>query len=520
MDLAAILACYALLLLLSVHGLHRALLVVRLLRHRPVDGGVGRAGPRPAPPPAAELPVVTVQLPLYDELYVVDRLLEAAAALRWPREKLEIQVLDDSQDETVEAVRRKVAELRARGFDARQVRRRTREGFKAGALAFGLAGGDGEPPARGRFVAIFDADFVPRPDFLERTVPVLMADDGLALVQARWDHLNRDHSLLTRVQAVFLDAHFAVEHEARQRAGRFLNFNGTAGVWRREAIERAGGWSHDTLTEDLDLSFRAQMAGMRFHYLNDLGVPSELPVEMNAFKGQQHRWAKGAIETSLKLLPTLLRRRDLPLGVRLEGAFHLTCNLAYPLMGLVSLLALPVALAVERGATEVPAALDGYLLGLGILPVLVFFLVGQLRVGRRLLPSLLLLPASLAIGVGLCVNNTRAVLEAAAGRRSPFVRTPKYRVDARGDTWLGKKYRAARDLAPLLELALGLGSGAASWLCLRNGILGLGLLDALFASGYLYVGLHSTMPAAMERLRHRLDRLLPARLGGARPVSP
>ena len=507
MDWIAIIAYYSLLLLLSAHGLHRALLVVRLLRGEKQD-------PAQAPSEDLEdqdlgdrnladskLPAVTVQLPIYNELYVVDSLLEAAAALDWPRDRLEIQVLDDSTDETLVALHRKVQELQERGVDIRQICRPDRKGFKAGALAFGLHGDESCEAARGEYVAVFDADFLPTKDFLQRTIPPLMADPGLALVQARWDHLNRDHSLLTRVQALFLDAHFAVEHEARQRAGHFLNFNGTAGVWRLSAIAEAGGWSHDTLTEDLDLSFRAQMKGLRFRYLHDLGVPSELPVEMNAFKGQQHRWAKGAIETSLKLLPSLWRNRNLSLSTRLEGTFHLTCNLAYPVMGLVTVLALPMALALAQRGDEIPAWLDRYLLGFGILPILVYFLVGQLRVGQGFWKSLLLLPFSIALGAGLCVNNTRAVLEALLGHKSAFVRTPKYRVGSEKESWLGKKYLARGGLWPVLELSLGVSCAFAAVLCLQTGFYGLAFLDSLFALGYLQVGLASLMPRTCERLR-------------------
>ena len=506
MDWIAIIAYYSLLILLSAHGLHRALLVVRLLRSRKTNRNrIAADESSGAKPESREWPVVTVQLPIYNELYVVDALLEAAGSLDWPRDRLEIQVLDDSSDETLVAVHRKVEELRERGVDIRQVCRPGRQGFKAGALAYGLRGDEQNPAARGEYVAIFDADFLPTPDFLRRTIPELQSDPDLAVVQARWDHLNRNHSLLTRVQALFLDAHFGVEHEARQHAGHFLNFNGTAGVWRRSAIDQAGGWSHDTLTEDLDLSFRAQMQGLRFRYMHDLGVPSELPVEMNAFKGQQHRWAKGAIETAQKLLPSLWRNRSLGIATRLEGTFHLTCNLAYPVMGLVTVLALPVAMALSKHSEEIPRYLDVYLLGLGILPILIYFLAGQMRVGQGFFRSLWLLPFSIALGAGLCVNNSRAVFEALLGRKSAFVRTPKYRVGTRKETWLGKKYLAAGGLWPALELLLGLSCATASAVCLQSGFLGLAALDLLFALGYLQVGLASMLPRTWERLRFRLD---------------
>jgi hypothetical protein len=269
---------------LALYGIHRSWLVVTYLRHR---------RDRPAlPAPPAEWPVVTVQLPLYNEMYVATRLLDAVCRLSYPRDRLEIQVLDDSTDETSELVAAEVARWRERGVDVRHVRRGDRAGFKAGALDAGLA------CARGELLAVFDADFVPGPDFLEKTVPYFtdpadpQGGSRLGMVQARWEHINRGYSLLTRIQAILLDGHFVIEHTARNRSGRFFNFNGTAGIWRRQAIEDAGGWQHDTLTEDLDLSYRAQLAGWRFVYLPEVTVPSELPVDVRGFKSQQHRWAK------------------------------------------------------------------------------------------------------------------------------------------------------------------------------------------------------------------------------------
>lgn len=503
MDRLPIFLYYALFLLLSAHGLHRALLVWR----------VSRKGKRdltglhdPLERSDWELPVVTVQLPLYNEVYVAERLIRHSAALDWPCDKLEIQVLDDSTDDTCSKVAQVVRELAQAGHWISHIRRADRKGFKAGALAYGLRGGPEHSAAKGEFVAIFDADFIPPREFLRKTIPALVRDEQLAVVQARWDHSNRNHSLLTRLQAIFLDAHFAIEHEARQRAGHFLNFNGTAGVWRRSAIDKAGGWSHDTLTEDLDLSFRAQMAGMTFVYMHELGVPSELPVEMNAFKTQQHRWAKGSIETAIKLLPSLWQRKDIPLSTRLEGTFHLLNNFAYVIMTCVTVLALPVAVATSRNPA-ITLWLDRYLLGFGILPVLLYFLYGQLRVGQGFWKSLFLMPATLALGVGLSVNNCRAVLEALVGYRTAFIRTPKYHVDSKLDTWLGKRYLASAGLIPLIELTLGLCSALACILTIQNRCYGLSVFMAIFSWGYLYVGLASLMPSGMEKLRHRLARL-------------
>lgn len=498
---------YALFLLLSGYGLHRALLLLRLAKNRP------QRKVRPLPEDPECFPIVTVQLPIFNELYVAERLVRAVAGLDWPRNRLEIQILDDSTDETGSALAALARELRREGFMIRHRRRTDREGFKAGALEAGLRdGGDSCPPEdrsppRGDFLAIFDADFLPGPAFLRRTIPLLLADEGLGLVQARWEHLNRDHSLLTRLQAVFLDAHFAVEHRARQNAGHFLNFNGTAGVWRRRAIEEAGGWSHETLTEDLDLSFRAQMKGWRFAYLHDLGVPSELPVEMNAFKVQQHRWAKGAIETARKLLPRLWTAGEIPLGTRIEGTVHLTNNLAYLIMAAVSFLTLPAALTRDSGGSAGFAWADRWLLGIGLLPVLLYFLAGQRLTGRPFLRSLALLPAAISLGIGLSVNNARAVLEGIFGRRSAFVRTPKYRIDGREDTWLGKRYLAGRSFLRWIEVCLGLEAGAAAAVAWHAGAYSMAGFFLLFTAGYLYVAVLSLWPDAGERLRRRLQTL-------------
>ncbi|HHI79628.1 MAG TPA: glycosyltransferase [Planctomycetes bacterium] len=493
---------YGLFAILSVYGMHRALLLLRLLRRRREAARVE------LPAEEARYPLVTVQLPVFNERYVATRLLDAVAAFDWPKERLEIQVLDDSTDETSGILAERCRELAAEGFEIRHLRRKNRKGYKAGALAEGLRGGEGEDgrmraPARGEFVAIFDADFLPQPDFLKRSLPYLLADEGLGLVQARWEHINRDHSLLTRLQAVFLDAHFAIEHQARERAGHFLNFNGTAGVWRRSAIEAAGGWSHDTLTEDLDLSFRVQMEGIRFHYLHDLGVPAELPAEMNGFKNQQHRWAKGSIEVARKLLLPLWRHPGVPLGAKLEGSMHLLNNLAYLVVAIASFLTLPVALARGSVHPDLTIWADRYLLGIGLLPVLSYFLIAQLLVGRRLLPSLLLLPAALALGIGLSINNAKAVLEGLLGHRTGFVRTPKYHIHAAQDSWIGKCYSARKSLGLWLEIFLGLEALAAFGVAAWNGCWSMGLFFLFFATGYLYTGLLSALPSLAERLRSK-----------------
>jgi cellulose synthase/poly-beta-1,6-N-acetylglucosamine synthase-like glycosyltransferase len=315
---------YLVLSVLAVYGLHRLVLLAVYFRTRK-HGAV-------RPPDPATWPRVTVQLPIFNERYVATRLIDAVCAFDYPRDRLEIQVLDDSTDDTTDRIARRVAHYRARGLDIHHLHRRRRTGYKAGALAAGCQ------QAQGELLAVFDADFVPPPEFLRETVPHF-ADPRLGVVQARWEHVNREYSLLTRAQAIFLDAHFLIEHVARNRAGHFFNFNGTAGIWRREAIVDAGGWHHDTLTEDLDLSYRAQLAGWRFLFLPEVTAPAELPVDVNAFKRQQFRWAKGSIQTARKLLGPVLRS-DLPWSTKVEATIHLTNNAAYLLMVLLSLLGL------------------------------------------------------------------------------------------------------------------------------------------------------------------------------------
>jgi hypothetical protein len=428
---------YLALAILAAFGAHRLVLVATVLRRS------HRAERLPEPP--AEWPRVTVQLPLYDERYVAGRLIDAVARLAYPRDRLEVQVLDDSTDDTSLLVADRVAAWRARGLDIHHVRRGGRDGFKAGALAFGLE------RAAGELVAIFDADFVPGPDFLLRTVPHF-GDPEVGMVQARWDHLNREGSALTRAQAVLLDGHFLVEQAARAAAGCCFNFNGTAGVWRRRAIDEAGGWSQDTLTEDLDLSYRAQLAGWRFCFLADLAVPGELPADVRAFKRQQARWAKGSIQTARKLLGRLLRA-PLPARVKLEAVVHLTANASYPLMVLLALLLFP-AMLLRRGADAGRwLALDLPLFLGATGAVVAFYVVSQALAGdwRR---GVRALPAVLGLGVGLAVNNARAVLEGLWADGGVFERTPKYRLEGAAGEWRSKRYRLQRGGACWVEGAL------------------------------------------------------------------
>jgi len=463
------------LVILAVYGWHRYYLVYIYMKNkdsRPVPLG-----------PMTELPMVTVQLPIYNEMYVADRLIDAVCAMDYPRELLEIQVLDDSTDETTGVAERAVRRNAARGIDITYLHRTDRTGYKAGALEAGLK------VAKGDFVAIFDADFIPTPDFLQRTVPFFV-DDKVALVQARWGHINQDYSLLTKVQAVLLDAHFVLEHGARNRAGHFFNFNGTAGIWRRTAIGDAGGWQHDTLTEDLDLSYRAQLRGWRFIFLPDLVAPAEVPVEMNSFKSQQHRWAKGSIQTCRKLLPTILRS-NLPLGVKAEAFFHLTANFNYPLMCVLSVLMAPaMVIRYNMGWYEM-LLIDVPLFLAATASVANFYMVSQRELHSDWLTRAKYLPFLMSVGIGLAVNNTKAVFEAVFNKQSEFARTPKYRIEGQSDEWIGKKYRQAFVVQPMIEMALGLYFTATVFYALANGIYGTLPFLLLFQIGFLYMGLTS-----------------------------
>jgi len=437
----------------------------------------------PAPAGMDRLPKVTVQLPIYNEMYVADRLIDAVCQLRYPRELLEIQVLDDSTDETQSVAERAVMRNALAGIDITYLHRTDRTGYKAGALDAAMK------VAKGDFIAIFDADFIPSTDFLEKTVPYF-GDDRIAMVQARWGHINQDYSLLTKIQSILLDAHFVLEHGARNRAGMFFNFNGTAGIWRRTAITDAGGWQHDTLTEDLDLSYRAQLRGWKFIFLPHLVAPAEVPVEMNSFKSQQHRWAKGSIQTCKKLLPQILRA-NIPLGVKAEAFFHLTANFNYPLMCVLSMLLGPsMAIRYNMGWYEM-LLIDAPLFFAATASVANFYIVCQRELHTDWVTRLKYLPFLMSIGIGLTVNNTRAVFEALFNQQSEFARTPKYRIEGRSDEWIGKKYRQSFLVQPMIELALGLYFTATVFYALANGIYATIPFLMLFQVGFLYMGLLS-----------------------------
>ncbi|MGH9349161.1 MAG: cellulose synthase family protein [Vicinamibacterales bacterium] len=471
-----ILASYFfILVILAAYGWHRYYLVYLYMKHkhrRWLPAGQ-----------FATLPPVTIQLPIYNEMYVADRLIDTVCAIDYPRELLEIQVLDDSTDETRSVAEQAVRRHAARGLDIKYLYRADRSGFKAGALEAGLR------TARGELIAIFDADFTPPADFLRRTVPYF-TDATIAMVQARWGHINQEYSLLTKIQSILLDGHFVLEHGSRNRGGLFFNFNGTAGIWRRTAIADAGGWQHDTLTEDLDLSYRAQLRGWQFVFLQDLVAPAEVPVEMNAFKSQQHRWAKGSIQTFRKLMPRILQS-DLPLRVKAEAFFHLSANFNYLLMCVLSVLMAPsMVIRYNMGWYEM-LLIDVPLFFAATASVANFYMVCQRELHDDWTTRLKYLPFLMSIGIGLTVNNTRAVLESLFDKQSEFARTPKYRIEAAEDEWIGKKYRQSFTVQPLIELGLGLYFTAMVFYALSNGIYGTLPFLVLFQIGFLYTGLLS-----------------------------
>ncbi len=427
-----ILAVYILaLLVLFAYGIHSLTMLYLYAKIQHVDP------PMPIGMDQANLPMVTVQLPLFNELYVSERLVDSVCALDWPRHLLEIQVLDDSTDETSALMRSVCERKQAEGFTISYIHRTDRSGFKAGALSAGTT------VAMGKYIAIFDADFLPESDFLRHSIPHLEADPGLGLVQGRWEHLNIDYSLLTRIQAIALDAHFVMEQQVRNRSDFFMNFNGTAGVWRRDCILDAGDWQSDTLTEDLDLSYRAQLRGWRFLYLNDLAVPAELPSEINGLKTQQYRWTKGAIETAKRHLPAIWRA-PLRLEVKLHATAHLTSNLVFPCILVVALLNVPILL-VKQSQPEF--AIYFQLMSLCVIASIasvLFYLNAQMAIRTDWRERIFFIPFSLAGMMGMAVNNTRGVLGALFNHRTPFVRTPKYNIRTTGDNWSGSRYGFTR----------------------------------------------------------------------------
>ncbi|MEM7578031.1 MAG: cellulose synthase family protein [Planctomycetota bacterium] len=467
------------LLILCLFGLHRYWMVLLFRRHRDDNA-----------PPArhyddSELPRVTVQLPMYNEGPVAQRIIDAACVLDYPADRLQIQVLDDSTDGTQRDTLRRVEHWQAQGVDIEHRHRVDRTGYKAGALA------EATPHATGELIAVFDADFVPPSTFLRETVHHF-TDDHLGMVQARWEHLNRDDSLLTRGQAMFLDAHFIIEHLARNRSGAWMHFNGTAGVWRKACIDAAGGWQHDTLTEDMDLSYRAQLAGWDFRFLPDVVCPAELPPEINAFKSQQHRWTKGSIQVAMKVLPTIFRAK-LPFKVKLEAAAHTLCPAAYVAVVLFTVLCYPAVYLNLRwtpGGSVWGLLIGVLLLTLGTISAAAFYVTSQRALQRSGWWALVQVPMLMSIAIGIALNNAIAVVEAVFRHESAFIRTPKYAAGSR--TRNKSKIQAIPSLKKWIvaaELGLGLLMIEAARLSLDHTTTMVTLpFLLLFASGYLYVG--------------------------------
>ena len=494
-DWAILVPYFGILAVLSIYGLHRFETIRTYFKHR--NNATGE-------PPVLfdQLPKVTVQLPLYNERYVLERLIDESVKIDYPPELLQIQVLDDSTDDSHDFAEAICQKYRSMGHDIQYLHRTNREGYKAGALQEGLK------TATGEFVAVFDADFIPPTDFLTRTIHHF-ADPKVGVVQTRWSYLNRDFNFLTQVEGLLLDGHFILEHGARSRAGYFFNFNGTAGILRRAMIDDAGGWQHDTLTEDSDLSYRAQVKGWRFVYIPGVDCPSELPVEIHGFQVQQFRWAKGLTQCAKKLLPDLLRAK-IPTRVKAEAIMHLTPNISYPLMMVISALMLPVMIVrFYMGAWEM-MLLDFPLIIASFWSLSAFYVIAQ----RELHPktwkrSILLLPMLMAVGVGLTLINTRAVLEALFGVKSGFVRTPKYAIEGTQQKRMAvKKYKRKSGWLPYFELACGTYFLYMCWFAISTFNYPTLPFLLLFVSGYYWAGLGTLYQEHQDRMRYnRATRL-------------
>jgi len=423
-------------------------------------------------------PKVTVQLPVFNERNVAARIINAAAALDYPRDLLEIQVLDDSTDETIQIVDNAIDKLKERGVNVSAVRRGNREGFKAGALEYGMSITDSD------FFAVFDADFVPGPDFLRKTVPAFFADEKIAFVQTRWGHLNRDESFLTRCQALGIDGHFLVEQPARAAAGLFMNFNGTAGVWRRKAVEEVGGWSNDTLTEDLDLSYRVQLGGWRPHYIEDVIAPAEIPVTITALKSQQFRWAKGSIQTAMIMLPRVWKG-PYSLLKKIEAFLHLTNYVVHPLMLTLAVLAFPI---LQFNLIRI----SPWVFMIAFIPLAAatfgpstMYTIATFRNGDSKKSSFVWLPLLVLYGTGIAVSNTIAVYEALIGKSSSFIRTPK-----KGD-YFQSGYRLGKNKIWAFEVILGLYSIGSILAGVTSGNYGIMPFLIIFSAGFLTVGIRT-----------------------------
>ncbi len=489
-DLAMMIPYFIVLFVLAVYGMHRYWLVYDYFTYAKNVPGT--------PPEVKAWPRVTIQLPIFNERYVIERLVEAISRFDYPRELLDVQVLDDSTDETQEVARNCVERHAAQGLPIVHIHRTNREGYKAGALENGLK------TAQGEFVAIFDADFIPEPDFLRRTIPYFMNPDGggkIGMVQTRWTYLNSDYSLLTNVETILLDGHFVVEHGARSRRGTFFNFNGTAGVWRRIAIDQAGGWEHDTLTEDTDLSYRAQLKGWKFLYLPHIECASELPVDMNGFKAQQARWAKGLMQTAKKILPKVFKS-DAPWHVKTEAFFHLTANISYPLMVLLSTMLLPAMIVRFYQGWFQMLVIDLPLFLASTCSISSFYLISQREIRPKTWKrTFLYMPFVMATGIGISVRNAQAVIEALIGKKSEFARTPKFNIEGKSGSFVKKSYRNKAGWMPYAEILLGLYFACTVVYAALNENYATIPFLLLFVWGYLYTGCMSLGQTYFAHLR-------------------
>lgn len=476
-------------LLLAVYAFNAWVLTALFLKNRRTTPPLERGEQR------ENLSSVTVQLPIFNELLVVERLIEAVARLDYPARLLQIQVLDDSTDETTEIALAKVVEYRQRGLDIELLHRNDRTGFKAGALKYGLE------TATGEFIAIFDADFVPEPDFLQQTVPYLVANPQLGFVQTRWGHLNRDYSYLTATQALAMDGHFVVEQTGRNRSGLMMGFNGTAGVWRRACIEAAGGWQGDTIAEDLDLSYRAQLAGWHCLFLPDVVAPAEIPPQLAAFKRQQFRWAKGSIQC-LKKLGWQVWRAPLPWSVKLEALIHLSNYLAHPLMVILAIIT-PI-LMLTGGPAHIHFPLI-YLSLLSLGPPLMYAVAQVTLYPNTWRRHYKVMPLLIFLGSGIALSNTKAVLEAWLGVGNMFRRTPKFNVTTSGDRWHHSAYRLPVDGLVLGELGLSFYSLLSAGIAMASGNQFAVPFILLYVFGFGYVSLQGLWEARLIK-RFKVER--------------
>jgi len=471
---------FTLLVILSIYGFHRYQLLYLFYKNK-------KNIHTQATKRFEQLPRVTIQLPVFNELYVVERLIDAVMKVHYPKDHLQVQVLDDSTDETTEISQKKVREYQAQGFDIEFRHRLNRKGFKAGALEEALQ------TATGEFICVFDADFLPEADFLEKVIH-FFTDPKVAVVQARWDHVNRNFSLLTQVQAIFLDGHFVMEQTSRNISGRFFNFNGTAGIWRRAAIKDAGGWEHDTLTEDLDLSYRAQLKGWKFIFLPYVTAPAELPIEVNAFKSQQHRWAKGSIQTALKVLGKVWKS-EVPLKVKIEATLHLTSNVAYVLMFFFCILLLPAMVYRTEAGWLTLLLVDFPLFFLATISVASFYIASEKEaLPQSWVSKIKYVPFVTSLGIGLCLNNAKAVVEAVFGYKTGFVRTPKYNNIGTVKQKSKNRYRVRGNILPILELSFGLYFTYTVYVAATMQAYFALPFFVLFQFGFLYMGVMSILP--------------------------